>query len=126
MLYRIEWFYWASDIFWPHKIKQLSGILNTLNSDYYNKVEDNINNFYVIKQCVPGECLILDYSENDKWYLLEKLKYDTFKINKCINFTNENYDLENIYSIIRNKFIEAVKNELTLQIDQLLVYYLVD
>ena len=91
------------------EVKQLSGILNTLNSDYYNKVEDNINNFYVIKPCVPGECLILDYSENNKWYLLEKLKYDTFKKNKCINFTNENYDLENIYSIIRNKFIEAVK-----------------
>ena len=83
------------------EVKQLIGLLNLLN--------EKDSDISVIKPCEPGEYLELDYSVDNKWFLTNKVKYDTFKINKCIECKSENWGLENIYKTIRENFIDAVK-----------------
>ena len=86
------------------EVKQLVGLLTIINNN-----ESDIYNISTIKPCEPGEYLELDYSIDKKWFLINKVKYDTFKINKSLQTNIENWGLENIYKTIRENFINAVK-----------------
>ena len=69
---------------------------------------NNDNNLY-INQVSPGEYLSLKLSENNKWYITDKTKYNTFKLNKVLSLTNDNKSIDQILNNIHDKFCYAVK-----------------
>lgn len=81
------------------EIKQLVGFLKICNIK-----ENNFD----INYLVPGEFLQFEYSIEKKWYLFEKSIYNSFKLNRQMIKTKENYIQESTI-IIRNLFNEAVK-----------------
>ena len=79
------------------EMKQLIGF--TLNND---------NNLY-INQLSQGEYLTLKLSETSKWYLNDKTKYNTFKLNKLVSTINNKESMDTILNTIHDKFCSAVK-----------------
>ena len=79
------------------EMKQLIGF--TLNND---------NNLY-INQLSQGEYLTLKLSETSKWYINDKTKYNTFKLNKLVSTINNKESMDTILNTIHDKFCSAVK-----------------
>ena len=84
------------------ELKQLIGIYNKLNTE---------NNGFIVNQFIPSEYMEFSFL-NNKWFLSNKVRYNSFKINKVINLNSlddkEEY-LNTIYYNIFNLFIDAVK-----------------
>ena len=74
----------------------------------FTQIEDN--NLY-INQLMPGTYLSLELSEDNKWYITDKTKYNTFKLNNTTH--NDDINTENFIDYILNnihdKFCNAVK-----------------
>jgi len=79
------------------EMKQLTGFIKN--------PEDNLN----IKPVLSGEYISLELSENNKWYIIDKIKYNTFKLNNISSYETNKENMNNILINIRNKFCNAVK-----------------
>jgi asparagine synthase (glutamine-hydrolysing) len=102
-------------IVFASEVKQLIGFVNKYNNyenenenenENKNENENNMDNFD-IKHCVPGECLCLELSDTNKWYVYDKKVYNTFKLNKIVepNEIHTSKLIENIHDI----FCDAIK-----------------
>lgn len=83
------------------EVKQLIGFANKFND--YNK-EETEKDYLSIQPIQPGEYLCLDLSENDKWYIYDKKKYNTFGLNRYIQQEQKDY-----LDLIHTTFCNAVK-----------------
>ena len=79
------------------ELKQLSEFCNTVND--YNLEKDLL----LVKQFSGGEYMELEYGEN-KWYLNNKIKYNSFKLNSL-----SNNNIDQILNTIHDLFCDAVK-----------------
>jgi asparagine synthase (glutamine-hydrolysing) len=63
-----------------------------------------------IQPVIPGKIMIFEFSNNNKWFMIEHKTYNTFNINKIIT-DSSHYDseLENILNKIHDTFCEAIK-----------------
>ena len=99
----------TNDVFSENNNENLIGFASEMKQLIeFTKMEDN--NLY-INQLTPGEYLSLKLSENNKWYITDKTKYNTFKLNNIthnVDINTENY-IDYILNNIHNKFCNAVK-----------------
>jgi asparagine synthase (glutamine-hydrolysing) len=83
------------------ELKQLTEISNKFND--YSKEDELI----LIKQFTPGEYMELVYQ--DKWFLNNKIKYNSFKLNN-LKIENQLDVLENIHNFFYNAVKKRVEN----------------
>ena len=93
---------WSNLIGFASEMKQLIGFCNKFNQDG----EDGENYLY-IKPIIPGEYLSLELSESNKWYIYDKKIYNTFRINKTVEYNNQ--EISRVKKDIHDKFCAAIK-----------------
>jgi len=83
------------------EVKQLVGFTTKFNK---NSENSETTDYLTIDPILPGEYLILELSENNKWFISDKKLYNTFNLNKYIEDSEITY-----IKTIHDKFCNAVK-----------------
>jgi len=65
-----------------------------------------------INPILPGEYLSFELSDSNKWYMVNKINYNTFNLHKVIHKNNEENKAE-ILNNIYSKFCDGVKKRVT-------------
>ena len=65
-----------------------------------------------INPVMPGEYISLKLSDTNKWFVTDKTKYNTFKLQKLL-ISENNDNMNSILHDIRNNFSDAVKKRVT-------------
>jgi asparagine synthase (glutamine-hydrolysing) len=79
-------------------------------SEMKQLIEFTKDNNLHIEHVTPGEYISLKLSEENKWYINNKVKYTGFKLNNTLSYVNNNIsNMDLILNNIREKFCAAVK-----------------